>query len=658
MTSKKNTNSEVEVEALQITDDNLSLAEAEKRSKIRKNIITVLAVGVSLFHILNVTGLFVMSTMTIRIVHLMVMMVLAFLTVKKKNTKFDKINTVLSYLGIAVTVFSSVYLLIRWEAISNSGGVTNQMDIIVGIIMVIVVLDSARQSVDWSLSLICGLFLIYPFVGQFMPSLLRTRAYSLERVSSFLFTSTEGIYGTPISVSANYIIVFCVFGAFLSEFGAGQFLYELAAVATKRLSAASAKASIIFSALIGMISGSAAGNVAITGTLTIPMMTKDGYSKDQAGAISAVAATGGQIMPPVMGAAAFIMASIVGVPYATVMKTAAVPSILYFASIFIIVHLLAKKQNIAQVNQNKIRPFKHVMSDGWPYAIPIILLIVLMVGVGYSPFKSAVYSMLSLVIVYALNELVRNKKLDAKDLFSRIGRSLKSGAIDTVSIATACGAAGILAGVISLTGVGSKLSLIIETLSGGNLFIALFLTMIISIILGLGLPTTACYLILASVAAPALVGMGAPVLAAHMFVFYYGCVSTITPPVALAAYVAAGISKSDPNRTGWLATFYGLISYVLPFAFVLDPSLFLEGAFVAVTVSIVTSLIGTVAIGMSIVGYTVINANVPIRIILFAAGILTMSSNGLMDLAGVTTIAIILAHSYIQKSKKLKGETV
>ncbi len=488
-----------------------------------------------------------------------------------------------------------------------------------------------------------------------MPSLLRTRPYTLNRVVSFLFTTAEGIYGTSISVSANYIIIFCVFGAFLSEFGAGKFLYELSAVLTKRLSAASAKSSTIFSALIGMISGSAAGNVAITGSLTIPMMVKDGYTKEQAGAISAVAATGGQIMPPVMGAAAFIMASIVGVPYATIMKSAAIPSILYFASIFIIVHLLAKKKNIAQVNQQEIKPIKRVLADGWPYALPIIVLIALMIGVNYSPFKSAVYSIVSLVVVYILNEYARNKKMDWKDFTGKIGRALKGGAMDTVSIATACGAAGILAGVMSLTGIGSKLSLIIETMSGGNLFLALFLTMILSIILGLGLPTTACYLILASVVAPALVDMGVSMIAAHMFVFYYGCVSTITPPVALAAYVAAGVSKSDPNRTGWLATFYGLISYILPFAFALDAALFLEGSVMAIIISSATALIGTVAIGMAIVGYTSTNINIPIRIVLFCAGILTMSKNWLADVIGVGIIVLILAYTAIKKKQGARG---
>lgn len=646
--NKKNIHSDTEVIITHQTEENLSLVDTTKNKQFNKHLISTLAIGISLFHILNVSGIITMSTMTIRIVHLMVMMVLAFLTKKTKVPKYASLDKILRYTEIAVTIFASVYLLFRWEDISNSGGATNQWDTIVGIVLLIVVLESARQSVDLSLAIICGLFLVYPFIGQFMPSLLRTRAYSLKRVASFLFTTTEGIYGTPISVSANYIIIFCVFGAFLSEFGAGQFMYDISAVMTKRLSAASAKTSVIFSALIGMISGSAAGNVAITGSLTIPMMVKDGYTKEQAGAVSAVAATGGQIMPPVMGAAAFIMASIIGIPYATVMKVSLVPAILYFASIFIIVHLLAKKNKIAQVNTRDIKPMKQVLADGWSYALPIIVLIVLMI-VGYSPFKSAVYSMIALVVVYALNELIRNKKLDLIALVKKIGKALESGAMDTVSIATACGAAGILAGVMSLTGIGSKLSLIIETMSGGNLFIALFLTMIISIILGLGLPTTAAYLILASVVAPALVDMGLSMVAAHMFVFYYGCISTITPPVALAAYVAAGISKADPNKTGWLGTYYGLISYVLPFAFALDAALFLEGSIIAIVVSSITALIGTVAIGMAIVGYTTTKISTPLRVILFCCGLLTMAKAWLPDLIGVAAIALILIYSHIKK---------
>ena len=654
--NKSDTHPNTEVTPVQQTEENLSLLDSNKNKKFNNLVISILAIGISIFHILNVSGIIIMSTMTVRIVHLMVMMVLAFISKETKKPRFPKLDKALRYIEVGITVFASIYLLFRWEEIISTGGATNQMDTFVGLAMLIIVLEAARKSVDVSLAVICGLFLIYPFIGQFMPSLLRIRPYSLNRVSSFLFSTTEGIYGTPIAVSADYIIIFCVFGAFLSEFGAGQFLYDISAVMTKRLSAASAKTSTIFSALIGMISGSAAGNVAITGSLTIPMMIKDGYTKEQAGAISAVAATGGQIMPPVMGAAAFIMASIIGVPYATVMKTALLPAILYFASIFIIVHLLAKKKNIAQVNTREIKPMKQVLAEGWPYALPIIVLIALMVK--FSPFKSAVYSMLTLVVVYVINDLIRNKRMDLKDLVIRIGRALKSGALDTVSIATACGAAGILAGVMSLTGIGSKLSLIIETMSGGNLFIALFLTMIISIILGLGLPTTAAYLILASVVAPALVDMGMTLIAAHMFVFYYGCISTITPPVALAAYVAGGIAKADPNKTGWLGTFYGLISYVLPFAFVYDAGLFLEGSVVTILISFITALIGTTAIGMAIVGYTTVDVSIPLRIILFVAGIVVMSPNWVADVIGIAIIAAILAYSILKKKKQPMGVRV
>lgn len=614
-----------------------------------KMIVKIVAIAVSLFHLLNVSGIITLSTMPIRIIHLLAMLVIAFLTKSTKKEKFKTIDLGIRLFFLALSVYCGAHLLFRWEAIANSGGVTSSVDVLIGAIFMIVILEATRRSVGNVLAIICTVFLVYPFIGQYLGGILMTRNYSLSRVINMLYTTSAGVYGIPISVSANYIILFCIYGAFLSEFGCGEFLFRLSSTLTKRFCAASAKTSIIFSALLGMLSGSAAGNVAVTGSLTIPMMVKDDYTPEQAGAISAVSSTGGQMMPPIMGAAAFIMASIIGIPYASIMKAAILPSILYFLSIFVIVHLIAKKKNIQAKGEANKDTALSVMKEDWPLALPIIILIIMMVG-GYSPFKAAYISIISLLVVYVPNQIFRKKDFDAKKFIKSVGNALEKGAKDTVSIAVACGAAGIISGILSLTGLSSKLALMIVTISHGHLIIALILTMFISLILGMGLPTTAAYLVLATVIAPALVKMGAPVLTAHLFVFYFGCISTITPPVALASYVAAGIAKADLNKVGFTAFRYGIVSFILPYMFMYGPSLLMEGAALDIIVTVLFSIIGVVAIAMAIVGYIKTDTTLVEKILLIACGILMIFQGTLTDAIGI----IIFVGLIFVSTKKAK----
>ncbi|MCY1152938.1 MAG: TRAP transporter fused permease subunit [Sphaerochaetaceae bacterium] len=609
-----------------------------------KMIVKIVAITVSLFHLLNVSGIITLSTMPIRIVHLLAMLVIAFLTKSTKKEKFKTIDLAIRLFFLALSVYCGAHLLFRWEAIANSGGVTSSYDVIIGAIFMIVILEATRRSVGNVLAIICTIFLVYPFIGQYIGGILMTRHYSLSRVINMLYTTSAGVYGTPISVSANYIILFCIYGAFLSEFGCGEFLFRLSSTLTKRFCAASAKTSIIFSALLGMLSGSAAGNVAVTGSLTIPMMVKDDYSPEQAGAISAVSSTGGQMMPPIMGAAAFIMASIIGIPYASIMKAAILPSILYFLSIFVIVHLIAKKKNIQAKGEENKDTALSVLKEDWPLALPIVVLIIMMVS-GYSPFKAAYISIISLLVVYVPNQIFRKKDFDTKQFFNSVGNALEKGARDTVSIAVACGAAGIISGILSLTGLSSKLAFMIVSISHGHLIIALILTMFISLILGMGLPTTAAYLVLATVIAPALVKMGAPVLTAHLFVFYFGCISTITPPVALASYVAAGIAKADLNKVGFTAFRYGIVSFILPYMFMYGPSLLMEGAVINIIITVFFSVVGVVAIAMAIVGFIKTDTNLVEKILLIACGILMIFQGTLTDLIGIIIFICLIVVS-------------
>jgi len=385
----------------------------------------------------------------------------------------------------------------------------------------VLVLLAVVRRIGFLLSLIAITFLAYPLLAPYLPDVISGRGYSAERVAIFMATGTEGIFGIPLGVSASYIIIFTIFGAFLNNFGAGEFFFRIASLATKGTRAASAKTAVIFSTLLGMISGSAAGNVAVTGTMTIPMMKREGYKPNQAAAVEAVVSTGGQIMPPIMGAAAFIMAEIIGVPYKEIMKAGLIPALLFFSSILFIVHLRALKSDMPiNTDTGPSESIGPILLPGMRFVIPFLLLIGMMV-IGYSPFRASFVALLVLLFGCFFFEW-----RDLKGYVVKVFKSLEEGALAVLSIAAACAAAGLVAGVLAMTGVGSQISAAIIGVSAGQPVIALGLTALMAIVLGMGLPTTAAYVILATVVAPPLVEMGIPILTAHMFVFFFGCIST------------------------------------------------------------------------------------------------------------------------------------
>ncbi len=565
----------------------------------KQNALFIAGFALGAYHLFVVSGLLIVSTMPMRVTH--VMLAFSLLFVIKPATEGlagTRLNNILSAILITATVIASFWLLSRWKTIAFSGGITQANDIYAGAVILLLVFEAARRGVGLILALITVVFFSYPFLAPYLPGVLEGRGATLNRVIVNLTTNTAGIYGIPVGVAASYIIVFTIFGALLSRFGASDFFFELSTRATRGLRAASAKSAVLFSTLIGMVSGSAAGNVAVTGTVTIPIMKREGYAPHQAGAIEAVASTGGQIMPPVMGAAAFIMAEIVGVPYTTVMAAAILPALMFFGSAFIVVHLQAVKSGIAinHDDQSDDRSLLEVLIQGGPFIAAFGTLIALML-MGYSPFRASLWAMGALIGL----DVVWRRKIDM-EFFTKIGGAISEGARSVVTISAACAAAGIIAGVLGFTGLGSKIAQLIDVASNGWLFLALFFTMITSIILGMGLPTTAAYLILATVVAPALVSLGVDRLTAHFFVFYYGCISTITPPVALAAYVAGGIAGANVNKVGWTAAAYAATSFVLPFAFVFGPGLLMQGTWVDNTAAVVSGFAGILAVAVAIIG--------------------------------------------------------
>jgi TRAP transporter 4TM/12TM fusion protein len=613
-----------------LVDDSLSI--------LRVRLVGLLAFVLGIFHLASVSGLLVLSTMTIRALHLTIMMVLVFMKPWELGVSFPG-NGVRKYLDTffwIISILTGLYLLVRWEEIALSGGITTKLDIVVASVIIVLVLEATRRSVGNFLAVITTVFLLYPFISPYLPGVLYSRGISAERVASFLSLTGQGIYGIPIGVASTYIILFTIFGAFLAEFGAGNFFFKLASSVTRGFTAASAKTAVIFSTLLGMISGSAAGNVAVTGSFTIPMMKREGYEPHQAGAIEAVVSTGGQIMPPVMGAAAFIMAEIVGTPYVNIMKAGLMPALLFFLSVLFVVHLQAQKSGIEPEmgDGEASAPLLKTLLNGLPFLFPFISLIGMMI-IGFSPVKSSFYAIIVLLILH----LMAARAL-SKEFVLKIKRATIAGVKSAVPISIACAAAGIISGTLSITGLGSKLSIFIISLSGGIPLIGLLLTMIVAIILGMGLPTTASYLILATVVAPALADMGVPLLTAHMFVFFFGCVSTITPPVALASYVAAGVANADINRVGWTAFRYGLVCYLLPFAFFFGPAFLSEGSVWEIASTALTGVIGVFFLATAIVGYLREALPPAGRVLMFVAGTGLLDQGLVTDATGILLVGI------------------
>ncbi|MES0881598.1 TRAP transporter permease [Roseibium sp. SCP14] len=609
----------------------------------KQNAVLLAAFALGVFHLAAVSGVISISTMPLRLVHVAMAFSLLFaLKPASEKLKDTRLNLVLSTVLIVAVLAASLWLISRWKAIAFSGGLTTDGDYYAGAVILLLVFEAARRGVGLILAFITLLFFCYPFISPYLPGLLNGRGYGLERMVIFLTTDTQGVYGIPIGVAATYIIVFTIFGAMLSRFGAGDFFFEISIRLTRGLRAASAKSAVLFSTLIGMVSGSAAGNVAVTGTVTIPIMKREGYEPHQAGAIEAVASTGGQLMPPVMGAAAFIMAEIVGVPYTSVMAVAILPALLFFGSIFFVVHLQAVKSGIAPTDADKSdgRPLLEVLFQGLPFIGAFGTLLGLMLF-GFSPFKASLWAMAVLIGL----DVVKTRRVDIA-LVKRIGGSIAEGSRNVITISAACAAAGVISGTLGVTGLGSKIALLIDVASNGQLFLALVFTMVASIILGMGLPTTAAYLILATVVAPALVKFGVPMLTAHFFVFYYGCISTITPPVALASYVAGGIAGADVNKVGWTAASYATTSFALPFALVFGPGLLMQGDVLTNLFAVVTGFAGVGAVAAGVVGCIFSPLSWTNRVIALVAGLCLLIQFWPSALVGGALVGCVLFQQF------------
>ena len=527
--------------------------------------------------------------------------------------------------------------------------------VVIGVVGILVLVELCRRCVGLPILVVAGLLIVYAFYNQL--SYNASFYQALKNIIYKLFYTTSGVIGTPISVCYTYIVLFIIFGAFLERTGIANFFISFANRLTGWSSGGPAKVAVISSALCGMVSGSSVGNTVTTGSFTIPMMKKTGYKPEFAGAVEAAASTGGQIMPPIMGAAAFLMAEYIGIPYAKVAVKAILPAILYFTGIFISVHLEAKKLGLRGIPRDQLPKWGLLARDCY-LILPLILLVWLVSSGAKTMSHSAAYSILAAIVVGLVNFfLTRMRSAEEKSAKTTVraiggaladsGRSavdsLEAGAKGAITVAVACAMAGIIAGCITVTGLASILINAIVQLAGNATFIGLILTMVCCIILGMGVPTTANYCIMASTCAPILITLGIPKVAAHFFVFYFGIVADITPPVALAAYAGSAIAKSDPMKTGINATKLAIAAFIVPYIFAMNPSMLLmdQGVLAAIQV-IITSCLGIFGIAAALEGYIVTRAPWWQRILLAAGGLCLIDPEFMTDVVGVAVIVVVI----------------
>ena len=540
---------------------------------------------------------------------------------------------------------SFFYYALNAMKIINMSVRIGTVEVIVGVIGVLIVLELCRRCVGVPILCVVGVLMIYAFINIMSSGGGRTFAQALSRTVYNLFYTTTGVIGTPINVCYKFIVLFIIFGAFLERTGIGDYFVQLANAVVGRFSGGPAKVAVVASALEGMCSGSSVANTVGSGSVTIPMMKKTGYKPEFAAAVEAAASTGGQIMPPIMGAAAFLMAEYIGIPYAEVAVKAILPAILYFTGIFIAVHLEAKKLGLKGIPKEELPHIGGLLKQAY-LLIPLILLVWLVSSNTRTIQTAAALSIVAAIVVGALNP--QNRITPMKVL-----EALESGARGAITVACACAVAGMIAGCITVTGLASTMINGIVALAGNATILGLVLTMLCCIVLGMGVPTTANYCIMASTCAPILVQLGFPDVAAHFFVFYFGIVADITPPVALAAYAGAAIAKSNPMKTGVTATKLAIAAFIVPYIFAYSPALLFENisGWWEVAQICISALLGIFAIAAALNGYLYRHIHWTLRLVLVAGGLCMMVPGTLTDVVGLALVLAVIFYQRVSARK-------
>lgn len=574
--------------------------------------------------------------------HLLLAMALVYIGALRALVSADGssgLNTTLQKLWILLVLAGGIvttgHHIVNFDAINDRWGEITDYEIVFAVVLLVTLFDACRRTIGWPIVILAAIFIAYGLFGAYLPDGLAHRGYSLKRITAQLYLGGGGIFGTPLGVSATFVTGVVVLGALLEKTGAGQVLMDFATGLTGRMRGGPAKAAVVGSSLMGMISGTAVANVLTTGPISIPLMRKSGYRKEAAGAIEAVASTGGQLMPPVMGAAAFIMAEFTATSYLTIAKAAFLPAVIFYAVLLAMVHFEAVKRNIPLLRDaDSTTDWASIVKRSYLLA-PLPVFVSMLLN-GYSIMLSSFWAVVaSMIVSYFSRGSAQTPR--------RMVETAVTAAYAVIPVALACAAAGCIIGIITLTGVGLKFSTLVVLLSGGQLPLALMLTMLTCLILGMGLPTAAAYILVATLVAPALVDLGVGLLAAHLFVLYSAMLSSITPPVALAAYAAASISQGNPLKIAVLACQFGMGAFAVPYFFVYDPALLgIDVTWVQVVVSFITAIAGGVSASIAMLGVLAYRLNIIERLGFALAAVLFLNSDWRYDaLAAIVAGALV-----------------
>ena len=599
--------------------------------KIQKAAILVIGLTLALFHIY--TSFFgALPSYQHRIIHLVMSMMLVPLCYDLFKFKNNTGKLIYQVIFIGILAVIGIYSYSIANDMWKQSGTMSNIDMVLGTLLVIMLLYFTWKVVGAAMPIIAILCILYALLGPKLPQGIAHRGYNWSRITELLFKGTNGIFGTPLGVSSIYVSVFVIFAGVLEASGAGDVFIRLTQSLLGGFRGGPAKVAVVASSLFGTISGSAVANVVGTGSFTIPLMKKSGFKPEFAGAVETAASSGGQLMPPVMGAAAFIMADYIG-SYQQVLVAAIIPAILFYIALFMMIDLEALKNDLRGQSKEELPNFKEELKNGWFLLLPLVLLVFLLVGVRYSAQKSAFFSIIFLVLIMLLYPGKRRKFWDVVKLIAGSSKGM-------VSVALTTGTAGIIVGILMLTGIGYKLSSLLIALSGGHVFLLLFLTMLTSVILGMGMPTSAAYVLLATLIVPALEELGV--------------MANVTPPVAVAAYTAAGIAKADSMKTGLTAWRLSLAGFLMPFMFCINPALIGQGTTLEIIMAIATALIGSYGLATAVQRYFKGNLSWLQTILVLAGSICMMVPGTMTDVIGIVFIGFVYS---VQIGKEKKAKT-
>jgi len=641
-------------------------------------VITALAVVLGVFQ-LYTAGFRPLNLFYQRGFHLMIILVVAFLAYPFRGRKRGALGWTVDGVWLAASVVAGGYLIVDLNGIIARSGFFLQRDIVAGIIATITVMEAARRVIGPTITVIGLVAVIYgmagprgalPWLGEFLPGILAHRGYGFDRIIGHLYLGQEGIFGLPLGVAATVVFTFVLFGAFLESTGAGKTFIDMAYALAGTQRGGPAKAAVVASGFMGSVSGSAIANVVTTGAFSIPLMKKLGYKPEEAGGVEAAASTGGQIMPPIMGAGAFLMAEYTGLPYARIVALSILPAILYFATVYLFVDLIALKRNMRGIPRSELPRMRDVLRDGWYYLVPLGVLIYFLL-INVSPNRVGFIAIVSILIVSALRWVIRRWWLKPAGMErasvvtdTRLGiagfiAAFRTGARNAVPVSVACAIAGIVVGMITLTGLGLKFSALMMSASGGNLVLALLLLILASLVLGMGLPVTASYIVLAVLAAPLLQHeFGIPLLIAHLVIFWYSQDSNVTPPVALAAFAGAGIANASPMRTAFQAWKFAKGLYLIPLFMVYNPELIVGGEPWYVAWTVVVAFVSLFAFAAALEGYMFTRMAWYSRLLAVVGLVLIFYPSFTYEVVGMLTMMVVLSINLYRRGLERRAQAV